>query len=302
MYTKEITYFSADGFANTVRIFTNPQRPKTDVILLVPAMGTTAAYYAPFAEALVEAGYQVVTADWRGKGLSIIRAGRNADFGYREIFHYDFPALFDCVRSEFPNNEIIVYGHSLGGQLSSLYLAAHPEARVTGLVQHFACHCHYKNWDVEAWKMYLWFKCFPWIARLFGYFPGEKIGFARREARTFMRDWGFSGTKGKYHPKGTWQAYDSMGHQLTTPILAISLEGDQLAPRRGVEHLYGLFTNAPVTHHHLPAESGDRKPYSHFNWVHQPGYFIEQMKAWRGNKAPDVAEDVAPMEEWLQEF
>ncbi|WP_170110573.1 alpha/beta hydrolase family protein [Flavilitoribacter nigricans] len=301
-YTKEITYFSADGFASTVRAFTNPQRPHADVVLLLPAMGTTAAYYSPFAEALVEAGYHVVTADWRGKGLSIIRAGRNADFGYREILHYDFPALFDCVRSEFPKNEIIVYGHSLGGQLGSIYLAAHPEEQVTGLVQHFSCHCHYKNWDYQSWKMYLWFKTFPWIARLFGYFPGEQVGFARREARTFMRDWGYSGTKGKYHPKGTWQAYDSLGHLLTTPILSFSLEGDQLAPRRGAEHLFGLFPNARVTHRHLPADSGERKPYSHFNWVHQPSLFIQQMKEWRGSYTPEVEEEVELPEDCLMEF
>lgn len=282
MITKEITYFSTDGFANTIRIFTQEQNKEADVVLILPAMGTTAAYYAPFADALVRAGYQVATADWRGKGLSIIRAGRRSDFGYREIFHYDFPALFDCVRSEFPKREIIVYGHSLGGQLGSLYLAAHPEVQVAGMVQHFSCHCHYKNWDKQRWKMYLWFKVFPWIARLIGYFPGEKIGFARREARTFMRDWGYSGTKGKYHPKGTWQDYDSLGHRMSLPILSFSLEGDQLAPRKGAEHLYRLFPNATVTHHHLPADSGDRKPYSHFNWVHQPTYFIEKLQAWRG--------------------
>lgn len=301
-YTKEITYFSLDGFANTIRVFTNEQRPRTDVILMLPAMGTTAAYYTPFAEALVEAGYHVVTADWRGKGLSIIRAGRQADFGYREILHYDFPALFDCTRSVFPNNEIIVYGHSLGGQLGSLYLAAHPEAQVSGLVQHFSCHCHYKNWDTKAWKMYLWFKLFPWVAQIIGYFPGEQIGFARREARTFMRDWGLSGTEGRYHPKGTWQAYDSLGHQLEMPILAVSLEGDDLAPRRGAEQLYRLFTNAPVTHHHLPAGSGERKPYSHFNWVHQPNYFIDLLKDWRGEKAPQEGDEVLNPEECLLEF
>lgn len=284
-YLKEITYFSTDGFASTVRAFTNEEQPDATVILILPAMGTTAAYYTPFAEALVEAGYHAVTADWRGKGLSILRAGRNTDFGYREILQYDFPVLFDTIRQEFPESQIVLYGHSLGGQLGSLYLAVHPEVRVSGIVQHFSCHCHYQNWDAQKWKMYLWFKLFPWIARLLGYFPGEKIGFARREARTFMRDWGYSGIRGKYHPRGLWQDYDSLGHQLDIPILSFSLEGDQLAPRKAAAHLYSLFTNAPVHHDHLPAGAGERKPYSHFNWVHQPAYFIQKLQAWRAETA-----------------
>ena len=114
MNFKEITYFTADGFASTVRIFPNSNQPEAEVILCLPAMGTTAAYYSPFAEALVEAGYHVVTADWRGKGLSILRAGRKVDFGYREIWHYDFPALFEAIRNEFPANRILVYRYEDG--------------------------------------------------------------------------------------------------------------------------------------------------------------------------------------------
>ncbi|MCB0630764.1 MAG: alpha/beta fold hydrolase [Saprospiraceae bacterium] len=296
MNIKEITYFSLDGFANAVRVFTNPNRSDAEVILCMPAMGTEAAYYAPFAEELVKAGYHVVTADWRGKGLSILRASRNIDFGYREIWHYDFPALFDCVREIFPDNNILVYGHSLGGQLSSLYLAAHPERRVKGLILHFSCHCHYKNWEKQRNKFYMWFKLFPWVARVWGYFPGEKVGFARREARTFMRDWGYSGIEGRYHAQGLVIDYDALGYYMELPILAFSLEGDELAPKSGVEHLYGLFPNAPVNHIHLPESAGERKRYSHFNWVHQPGFFIRELNKWRGVK-PIESQKRAVMEE-----
>lgn len=285
MYFKEITYFSADNFASTVRIFINETNAQADVVLCLPAMGATAAYYSPFAEALVAAGYHVVTADWRGKGLSILRAGRAVDFGYREILQYDFPALFDCIRAEFPENNILVYGHSLGGQLGSLYLAAHPERQVSGLVLHFSCHCHYRNWGIKAWKMYLWFWLFPRIARWWGYFPGDKVGFARREARTFMRDWGYVGLHGKYRPKGSLVAYDSLGYRLKLPILAFTLEGDDMAPKKGMENLYSLFSNSEVRHHHLPDQSGDNRPYSHFNWVHQPAFFIKKLQEWQGKRS-----------------
>lgn len=281
MNIKEITYFSLDGFANAIRVFTNPSNPDAEVILCLPAMGTEAVYYSPFAESLVEAGYHVVTADWRGKGLSILRAARDVDFGYREIWHYDFPALFDCVRDIFPGNNILVYGHSLGGQLSSLYLAAHPERQVKGLILHFSCHCHYRNWDKGRRKFYLWFKLFPWIAKVMGYFPGEQIGFARQEARTFMRDWGYSGLQGRYHAKGLVIDYDALGYYLKLPILAFSLEGDDMAPRKGLEHLYSLFPNAHVEHIHLPESAGERKRFSHFNWVHQAGFFVNTLDKWR---------------------
>lgn len=163
--------------------------------------------------------------------------------------------------------------------MSSLYLAAHPERNVAGLVLHMACHCDYRNWDDKRYRFKMIFTLYPLVAQLWGYFPGRRLGFARREARAFMRDWGYSGRKGKYHPHGILTDYDSLGDGLQIPILAFSLEGDWLAPRKGLEHLYGLFPNAPVRHLHLEPEGHGPKPLSHFNWVYQPGVFIEELQA-----------------------
>lgn len=273
------SYTASDGTRSGVTIFTADD-PAAAVVLILPAMGAEAAFYRPFAKQLTRYGFHAVTADWRGKGLSSMRASRRVDFGFREIWHYDFPALFDCIRAQFRKSPIIVYGHSLGGQLVSLYLAAHPELNVQGLVLHTACHVYYRKLGKQARKAWWAYFLFPLIASAWGYFPGQVFGFARRESRTTMRDWGHAGRHGLYHAKGLTIDYDAFGENLKLPILAISLEGDWLAPREGLEHLYSLFPNAPVRHLHFDTEVQGEKPLSHFNWVHRSGVFVEALQEW----------------------
>ncbi|MCE7926520.1 MAG: alpha/beta fold hydrolase [Haliscomenobacteraceae bacterium CHB4] len=279
-----LSYTATDGARSGITVFPSGDTG-APVVLVLPAMGAEAIFYRPFAEQLARQGFHGITADWRGKGLSSLRASRSVDFGFREIWHYDFPALFDRVRAQFPQNPIIVYGHSLGGQLAGLYLASHPETNVQGLVLHTACHVYYRNWGEHARKAWWAFYLFPLIARVWGYFPGHMFGFARREARTTMRDWGYAGRRGLYHAKGLLTDYDALGECLTLPILAVSLEDDWLAPRKGLEHLYALFPNAPVRHLHFDATVPEEKPLSHFNWVYRAEVFVKELKEWFSNNA-----------------
>ncbi len=289
MQSFQLSYTAADGTPSGVTVFPTAEA-EAPVVLILPAMGAEAAFYCPFAEKLTQHDFHAVTADWRGKGLSALRASRKVDFGFREIWHYDFPALFDCLRARFPGNPIIVYGHSLGGQLASLYLSVHSERNVQGLVLHTACHVYHCNWGANSWKVWCAYFLFPLVARVWGYFPGQMFGFARREARSTMRDWGYAGRYGRYHAKGLRTDYDSYGECLDLPILAISLEGDWLlAPRKGLEHLYSLFPNAPVRHLHFEAHVSGEKPLSHFNWVHRSEKFIEELKDWAGDFLPNAS-------------
>jgi predicted alpha/beta hydrolase len=59
----------------------------------MPAMGVKAALHAPFANSLVKQGLNVVTADLRGHGESLIRPGRSTDCGYGEMVRCDWPSI-----------------------------------------------------------------------------------------------------------------------------------------------------------------------------------------------------------------
>ena len=67
-------------------------------LLWLPALGVAAKHYLPFAEVLAERGVAVFVHEWRGHGSSSLRAGRQHDWGYRELLELDLPASEDGMR------------------------------------------------------------------------------------------------------------------------------------------------------------------------------------------------------------
>lgn len=109
-----------DGSSNSITAY--PSGNVSDpVIIIFPAMGLRATYYSSYADALSKNGIQVVTIDHRGHGNSSLRPSRNCNFGYKEQVETEYPAILENVKLQFPESKIIVMGHSLGGQMGSIF-------------------------------------------------------------------------------------------------------------------------------------------------------------------------------------
>ena len=94
---------SKDGALSRITVFRNTVK-RAAVVIIMPAMGVNASFYAPVAQSLVKQGLNVVTADLRGHGESSIRPGRNADFGYSEMVLYDWPCIMAQVKMLFTHS------------------------------------------------------------------------------------------------------------------------------------------------------------------------------------------------------
>jgi pimeloyl-ACP methyl ester carboxylesterase len=101
-----------------------PASPR-NALLWLPALGVAAKHYLPFADALAARGIAVFLHEWRGNGSSDRRAGRDCDWGYRELFA-DIAASAAAVDAHAPGLPRILGGHSLGGQLACCHLASAP--------------------------------------------------------------------------------------------------------------------------------------------------------------------------------
>ncbi len=144
MHRDEIAIVSQDGIASKITVFAEDPAPSAPVLICMPAMGVAAKFYEPLALPIVQEGWRFVTADLRGNGLCALRVGRGVNFGYHEMITFDWPAVVDKVKTLFPDAPVYLLGHSLGGQLSALYLAASPEA-ASGLILVAAPSVHYKR-------------------------------------------------------------------------------------------------------------------------------------------------------------
>ena len=128
------------------------------------------------------------------------------------------------------------------------------------------------------------------IASTLGYFPGDKLGFGGKAARTQIKDWSQQGATGQYRPKGATFDYEKALTQLELPVLAISIDGDDFAPPKAIANLYGKFhPGAPITSIHVDAKAAGQKKLNHFNWVRNARYIVTKTKEWIANISKTVS-------------
>ncbi len=281
MDLKRIIY--RDRTENKISVYPSNKVNEITFICL-PAMGVKAKYYDLFARNLSEKGFNVITADWRGLGHSSIRASRKIDFGYKDYIQ-DLGELIDHSNNWFPNSKKIIVGHSLGGQIGSLFAAQFPQL-VHGLILIASCSVYYKGWSkLAAFKVRLAGTIFSPISLLYGYFPGHKVGFAGREARTAIKDWSYNARSGKYKPINSDFDYESALQLLSKSVLSISIENDYLAPKKAVENLYKKYnSNTDILHKHVTIEETGIAKLNHFNWAKQPDFIAGLITIWSNEK------------------
>lgn len=235
------------------------------VIVVQPAMGMGSRYYEPFAEALAAAGMHAVLVEQRGHEAEGGRLpGRRYDFGYADLLD-DLEAALGVVREELPGAPVHLLGHSLGGQLAIMYAATHP-GELAGLVLVASSTPYWRNWGRGLlMASYL----FPATAAVRGHFPGSRFGFAGREARRLIREWGRLARTDRF-PVGE----DRLG-EVGIPVLSISVEGDKLGPVGPVDAMVAKLPAARVTREHLAVDGID-----HNRWARRPETVVPLLAQW----------------------
>jgi len=267
-----------DGSTTKITLFSNPENKDLPVVICFPAMGVKAAYYEPFATDLANKGYILVTADLRGLGHSSVRASRQSDFSYLDILDLDYHTVLEYINNIFSKNKKYILGHSLGGQLASLYVSRAPK-NIDGLILIACCSVYYKGWEGSgAWQVLLMTQLSKIISQIWGYFPGHRLGFGGKESRSVIRDWSQQARTGKYLEQHTAFDFEKGLQVCQVPILAISIEGDYLAPPKAVKNLTKKFqANNSIQHIHIPTKE---TKLDHFKWARKPKLIVETIEQW----------------------
>ena len=120
------------GFGG-IQLYEQSWRPKTRAraaVIIVHGLKDHSDRYAAAATRLVEEGYAVHAFDLRGHGRS---AGPRVDVDDFGDYVADLAIFVDRVRAREPNRPIFLFGHSMGGEIATLYtIAKKPDLR--GLV------------------------------------------------------------------------------------------------------------------------------------------------------------------------
>ena len=177
--SEKIDIRSEDGISSQITVF-RTHNTDAAVIICMPAMGAAAKHYSSLAETLAGFGWNVIIADLRGNGESLITASHRTDFGYHEMVAYDWPAIVNTSSNLFPNSNKILLGHSLGGQLSALYMSQWPDI-ISALILVAAPSVYYRGWPFRyGLGLILLTQIARLVSGMIGYFPAQRLGFGRR--------------------------------------------------------------------------------------------------------------------------
>jgi predicted alpha/beta hydrolase len=236
-----------------------PRATPRATMVLLPALGTGARYYQPFAQALAARGFNVLAPELPGTGDSRPRPSRSVDFGYRDLVERYLPGLVAAARQRAAVGPVVLAGHSLGAQVAALAVL-HGHAAPQALITIAGGFIHYRNWDgrgaLAVWGAAVLVSASTW---LFGYLPGRGPGFGTPAPRTLMREWSRTIRRGRFPPvAGERRAAGQ------TPVLSICYTGDFLAPQRSAaalaERLAGQLVSLPVDWPGKPHASWARHP------------------------------------------
>ncbi|MEP7044274.1 MAG: alpha/beta fold hydrolase [Dokdonella sp.] len=239
-----------------------------DFVLWLPALGVAARNYLPFARALAAHGIAVALHEWRGIGSSDRRAGRNADWAYRELLLADIPASLAAARAVMPDARLWLGGHSLGGQIASLFAALHPRAPA-GLLLVASGSPYWRTFRLR-WAIGMVVVAAPSLASMLGHFPGRRLGFGGNEARGLIADWARSGRSGRYSVAGMAEDLEARLGALTLPVLSLRLRDDWLGPQASLQWLLGKMPRAVREAAEISANDQDGVRADHFAWMKSP--------------------------------
>ncbi|PZG23410.1 alpha/beta hydrolase [Micromonospora craterilacus] len=256
-------FVQVDGARLGIQVYPEPAGlTGAPVVLVVPAMGVRARYYRPFAAALRAAGLAVVVADLRGTGESTPRPSRVCRYGYAELAA-DIGAVRAAVKDRLDGRRMLLLGHSLGGQAAVLHLALHGEQEVDGLALVAVGIPYWRDFaGPRRYGVLPYTQGIAATTRLLGVWPGW--GFGGRQARGVIRDWARTARTGRFPHLDGVDAEAAVG-RIRTPVLAVSVDGDQYTPHPTVDRLCAKLTAAPVVRERYPAPDG--AALDHFTWV-----------------------------------
>lgn len=277
----------SDGSSTELRLVRAEERD-APAVLCLPAMGVRAEYYEVLADVFADEGFNVALADLRGNGTSSVRPSRRTSFGYADILEMELPAIVDAVREEFGTEQVMLVGHSLGGQMALLF-----SATASQRVSHTVLIASGSSWyrRVPGLRSAGWFlgvQLMFAITLLWGHFP-RWVPFAGQEARRLIRDWCFEAMTGRYRVSRSTVDYESALAESTVPTLFVTIAGDPYVPRTCTEHLAGRLAAAKVAYEEISPERLRLGKPDHFRWVVRPQAVVDTVKEWFHDSSTDGA-------------
>jgi predicted alpha/beta hydrolase len=219
----EVSLTAGDGYPITARLFKCDETVRARIIV-AGATGVPQTFYQAFAQFAASQGYETLTLDYRGIGLSKPETLKGFRMDYLDWAHQDLAAAVEHMHTQAA--PLYMVGHSFGGHAFGLL----PNHRKVAKFYTFATGTGWHGWMPSSEQikvLFLWKLIGPLLVRWNGYLAWSKLGMGEDLPQGVFRDWKHWCQFPRYFFDDPAMAYvkDQFG-SVTTPILAANAVDD----------------------------------------------------------------------------
>jgi predicted alpha/beta hydrolase len=189
----------------------------------------------------------------------------------------------------------VLIGHSLGGHIATLYALTTTTEAIAGIVTIAADSPYHRAHGACGLLVLATTQLAAGIARLLGYFPGDRLGGVGSQPRTLMVEWARLARSGRYQIR-EMPGIETQTVDAHLAVLAISIDGDRIAPPPSVDHLTSKLSNVQTKRWHYSCRAAGAERLTHVNWVTRGGGIAERIAAWHHTTAAAHISNPAAME------
>ncbi len=298
-FPKPVAIACRDGLLLRGHLWESALRGAAGKVVINPATGVTARFYHRYARFLAERGFDVLTYDYRGIGLSQPETLRGCGYRWRDWGELDFDAAVRFL-SGCGDGPLLVVGHSIGGFLPGLAESGVRVTRMLTVGAQFAWWGDYAR--SQRLKLFLkWHLAMPLLTALCGYFPGRRLGWLEDLPADVANEWSFRGPRfERSHPRADREVVTARMGVFGASILAVTVSDDELGTLAAARRTLRYYACAERTLVHLsPADCG-REVIGHFNLfhdMHASGFWLDTILWLRDgiNPWPNRTVDPEPL-------
>jgi predicted alpha/beta hydrolase len=268
----------SDGVTLVGHFWAHKGNYRLGVVIVNPATGVVAGYYHRYAAFLTEWGFDVLTYDYRGIGLSRPPQMRGCPFRWRDWGEKDFDGVLKFVESRCANVPIYVVGHSFGGVIPGLAESGSHVYRILTVGAQFAYWRDYQR--SRRLHLFLkWHVVMPVVTALFGYFPGKRFGWLEDLPAGVANEWSSQRSRFELsYPLHEREDVLRRFRNVTAPILAITVSDDELGTPCAVRRTLAYYRSSRSEHVVLnPSDFGEEATghFGLFHCRHASGFWID---------------------------
>lgn len=265
---QKISIVCRDGVTLHGHLWKTSQEQLTGTVIVNPATGVTARYYHRYAAFLTEHGFDVITYDYRGIGLSRPKHLRGCGYRWRDWGELDFDAVLRFAKARNPSAPLLVVGHSIGGFLLGFAESAPAIDRILTIGAQYAYWYDYAP-AYRARLFLKWHVAMPAITTLFGYFPGKRLGWLEDLPAGVANEWSFRPKRMELsYPRKDREAILERFASVSAPTLAVTMSDDELATAIGIRRALSYYRNAHRTQVLLSPQDFGFATIGHFDLFH----------------------------------